>query len=86
MDDVHGNTRLPKTPYRAVNSWILILLQYDVDRVVEPLPEACLEYLRSGPLDFVPPLDNPRHTVALSLPLLTAEWEKYQEFCKVQHL
>jgi hypothetical protein len=53
---------------------------------MEPLPEACLEYLRLGPLDFVPPPDNPQHIVVLPLPLLTAEWEKYQEVCKVQHL
>jgi hypothetical protein len=86
MDGVHGNTRLLEQPYRAVDSWMLILLQYDVDRVVEPLLEACLEYLWLGPLDFVPPLDNPQHIVALSLPLLTTEWEKYQEVCKVQHL
>jgi hypothetical protein len=86
MDDVHGNTRLPEKPYRAVDSWILKLLQYDAGRVMEPLPEACLEYLRTGPLDFVPPLDNPQHIVALLLPLLVVEWEKYQEVCKVQHL
>jgi hypothetical protein len=65
---------------------MLILLQYDTGRVVEPLPEACLEYLRSGPLDFVPPPNNPRHIVALLLPLLAAEWEKYQEVGTVQHL
>jgi hypothetical protein len=86
MDDVHGNTRLPVQPYGAVDSWNLTLLQYDVDCVVEPLQEACLEYLRSGPLDFVTLLDNPRHIVALPLPLLAAEWDKYQEVDKVQHL
>jgi hypothetical protein len=65
----------------------LTLLLYDVDRVVEPLQEACLEYLRSNPLGFVPLLDNPRlPIVALALPLLAAEWEKYQEVGKVQHL
>ena len=71
MDDVHGNTRLPEQPYGAVDSWNLTLLQYDVDRVVEPLPESCLEYLRLSPLDFVPLLDNPQHIVVLLLlPLL----------------
>ena len=86
MDDVRGNTRLPKKPYGAVGSWNLTLLRYDTDRVMEPLQEACLEYLRLGPLDFVPLFDNPRHIVVLLLPLLTIEWEKYQEVDKVQHL
>jgi hypothetical protein len=53
---------------------------------MEPLPEACLEYLRLGPLDFVPPPDNPQHIAVLSLPLLATEWEKYQEVSMVQHL
>ena len=65
---------------------MLILLQCDADHIVEPLPEACLEYLRSGPLDFVPPPDNPQHIVALPLPLLTAGWEKCREVYMVQHL
>jgi hypothetical protein len=86
MDDVHGNTQLPGKLYGAVDSWTLKLLLYDTDRVMEPLQEACLEYLWSGPLDFVPLLDSPRHIVALPLPLLAAEWEKYQEVDKVQHL
>ena len=87
MDDVHGNTRLPEQPYRAVNLWTLILLLCDTDNIVEPLQEACLEYLLSNPLGFVPLLDNPRHPiVALAPPLLIAEWEKYQEVGKVQHM
>jgi hypothetical protein len=86
MDDVHSNTRLPGQLYGAVNSWTLTLLLYDVDRVVEPLQEACLEYLLSSPLGFVPLLDNPQRIVALVLPLLVVEWEKYQEVSKVQHL
>jgi hypothetical protein len=65
---------------------MLIPLQYDVDRIVEPLPESCLECLQSGPLDYVPPLDNPQHTVVLPLPLLATGWEKCREVCKVQHL
>jgi hypothetical protein len=64
MDDVHGNTRLPEQPYGAVDSWTLTLLQYDVDHVVEPLPETCLEYLGSSPPHFIPLLDNPQHIVA----------------------
>jgi hypothetical protein len=87
MDDVHGNTRLPRKPYRAVDQWTLILLLYDADSVVEPLQEACLEYLLSNPLGFVPFLDNPRRPiVALAPPLLIDEWEKYQEVSKVPHL
>jgi hypothetical protein len=86
MDDVHGNTRLPKKPYGAFDSWTLTLLQYDIDRVVEPLPESCLEYMRSSLPDFVTPLDNLQHIMALPLPLLAVEWEKYQEVYKVQHL
>jgi hypothetical protein len=65
---------------------MLIPLQYDVDRVMEPLPKSSLECLQSGPLDSVPPLDNLQHTVVLPLPLLTTGWEKCQEVCKVQHL
>jgi hypothetical protein len=65
---------------------MLIPLQYDVDRVVEPLLESCLECLQSGPQDFVPPLDNPQHTVVLLVPLLVAGWEKCREVCTVQHL
>jgi hypothetical protein len=54
---------------------------------VEPLEEACLEYLLSNPLGFVPLLDNPQcPIVALALPLLAVEWEKYQEVSKVPHL
>jgi hypothetical protein len=87
MDDVHDNTRLPRQPYGAVDQWTLTLLLYDDDNVVEPLQEACLEYLLSNPLVFVPLLDNPRCLiVALVLPLLTAEWEKYQKVGKVPHL
>jgi hypothetical protein len=59
MDDVHGNTRLPGQPYEAVDQWTLTLLLYDADNVVEPLQEACLEYLLSNPLGFVPLLHNP---------------------------
>jgi hypothetical protein len=78
MDDVHGNIRLLGQPYGAVDLWTLTLLLCDADDVVEPLQEACLEYLLSNPLGFVPLLDNPRHPiVALGLPLLAAEWEKY---------
>ena len=86
MDDVHGNTRLPGKPYEAVGQQTLTHPSYDAGNVAGPLQEACLECLQSGPLDFVPPLDNPWHIVALPLPLLTAEWEKYQEVGKVQHL
>jgi hypothetical protein len=86
MDDVHGNTRLPGKLYGVVDSWTLTLLLYDADRVVEPLQETCLEYMRSSPLGFVPLLDNPRHIVVMSLPLLATKWEKYQEVDKVQHL
>jgi hypothetical protein len=87
MDDVHGNTRLPRQLYGAFDSWTLTLLLYDTDSIVEPLQEACLEYLLSNPLGFVPLLNNPRlPIVALVLPLLTAEWEKYQEVDKVPHL
>jgi hypothetical protein len=87
MDDVHGNIRVPKQPYGAVDLWTLTLLLCDADNVMEPLQEACLEYLLSNPLGFVPLLDNPRRPiVALVLPLLTTEWEKYQEVCKVPHL
>jgi hypothetical protein len=78
MDDVHGNTQLLRKLYGEVDSWNLTLLLYDVDRVVEPLQEACLEYLLSNPLGFVPLPGNPRlPIVALALPLLAAEWEKY---------
>jgi hypothetical protein len=74
MDDVHGNTRLPGQPCEAVSQWTLTLLLYDVDNVVEPLQEACPEYLLSNPLGFVPPLHNPRRPImALALPLLIAE-------------
>jgi hypothetical protein len=86
MDDVHSKTRLPKKTYKAVDSWTLTFLLYDVDRVMEPLQEACLKYLQSSPLGFVPLLDNPRHIVVLALPLLAAKWEKYQEVGKFQHL
>jgi hypothetical protein len=65
---------------------MLIPLQYDVDHVVEPLPESCLECLQLGPLNFVPPLDNPQQTMVLPLPLLAAGWEKCWEVYKVQHL
>jgi hypothetical protein len=65
---------------------MLILLQYDADHVVEPLPDSCLECLQLGPLDFVPPPDNPQHTVVLPLPLLAPRWDKCQEVCKAQHL
>ena len=87
MDDVHGNTLLPGKPYEAVDQWTLTLLLCDVDNVVEPLQEACLEYILSNPLGFVPLLDNPRCPImALALPLPAAEWEKYQKDGKVQHL
>ena len=87
MDDIHGNTRLLGQPYEAVNQWTLTLLLYDTDRVVEPLQEAYMEYLLSNPLGFVPLLNNPRLPImALAPPLLAAEWEKYQEVGKVQHL
>jgi hypothetical protein len=52
---------------------MLIPLQCDIDRVMEPLPESYLEYLLSGPLNSVPPPDNPQHTVVLLLlPLLAS--------------
>jgi hypothetical protein len=87
MDDVHSNIQLPGQPYRVVGLWTLTLLLCDADKVVEPLQEACLEYLMSNPLGFVPLLDNPwRPIVALAPPLLTTEWEKYQEVGKVPHL
>jgi hypothetical protein len=87
MDDVHGNTQLPGKPYGAVDLWTLTLLLCDADNVMEPLQEACLEYLLSNPLGFVPLLDNPRRSiVALALPLLAAKWEKYPEVGKVPHL
>jgi hypothetical protein len=87
MDDIHGNIRLPGQPYRVVGLWTLTLLLYDADNVMEPLQEACLEYLLSNPLGFVPLLDNPRRPiVALAPPLLVTEWEKYQEVGKVPHL
>jgi hypothetical protein len=87
MDDVHGNIRLLGQPYGAVGLWTLTLLLCDADNVMEPLQEACLEYLLSNPLGFVPLLDNPRRPiVALVLPLLATEWEKYQEVGKVPHL
>ena len=74
MDDIHGNTRLLGQPYEAVNQWTLTLLLYDVDNVVEPLQGACLEYLLSNPLGFVPPLHNLwRPIVALAPPLLAAK-------------
>ena len=73
MDDVHDNTRLPEQTYEAVDSWMLILLQYDVDRIVESLPESYLERLPSDPLNVSPLSDNPRRTVELLLlPLLIA--------------
>jgi hypothetical protein len=65
---------------------MLIPLLYDVDRIVEPLPESCLECLHSGPLDSVPPLGNPRQNVVLLLSPLIVGWEKCREVCKVQHL
>jgi hypothetical protein len=87
MDDVHGNTRLPGKLYGVVDSWTLTLLLYDVDRIVEPLQEACLVYLLSNPLGFVPLPGNPRLPImTLELPLLATKWEKYQEVGKVQHL
>jgi hypothetical protein len=87
MDDVHSNTRLPGQPYEAVGQWNLTLLLYDTDNVMEPLQETCLEYLLSNPLGFVPLLHNPQCSImALALPLLVVEWEKYQEVGKVPHL
>ena len=87
MDDVHGNKRLPGKPYEAVGQWNITSLLCDADNVMEPLQETYLEYLLSNPLGFVPLLDNPRHPiVALALPLLAVEWEKYQEVGKVPHL
>jgi hypothetical protein len=65
---------------------MLIPLEHDIDRVVEPLPKSCLECLQLGPLDSVPPLNNLQHTVVLPLPLLATRWEKYHKICKVQHL
>jgi hypothetical protein len=59
MDDVHGNIRLPGQPYGAVYLWTLTLLLCDADNVVEALQEACLKYMVSNPLGFVPLLDNP---------------------------
>ena len=74
MDDVHDNTRLPGQPYGAFDQWNLTLLLCDVDNVVEPLQEACLEYLLSNPLGFVPPLHNPQRPImALEPPLLVVE-------------
>jgi hypothetical protein len=74
MDNVHGNTRLPRQPYEAVGQWTLTLLLYDTDNVVEPLQEACSEYLLSNPLGFVPlPHNLRRPIVALAPPLLILE-------------
>jgi hypothetical protein len=87
MDDIHGKTRMPGEPYGEVDQWNLKLRLYDVDNVMEPLQEACLEYLLLNPLGFFPPLHNPRHPiVALTPPLLIAKWKKYQEVSKVPHL
>ena len=74
MNDIHGNTRLPGQPYEAIGQWTLTPLLYDVDNVMEPLQEACLKYLLSNSLGFVPPLHNPwRPIMAVVPPLLAAK-------------
>ena len=74
MDDVHGNTRLPKQPYEAVSQQTLTRPSYGADSVAGPLQEACPECLQSNPLSFVPLPHNHQHPiVALEPPLLVAE-------------